>query len=77
MIKNGDEQTLTENEAVEFFNNYFIELPQKTIESAYGDINELKPKLTNNFSVCNSMFFDSVTSEEIYDIISNLNPLMH
>lgn len=42
-----------------------------TIENAYGDIDNLETKLTSN-DVCKSLFFNSVSIDEIHEIISNL-----
>lgn len=71
-IKNCSGQTLNEKETANFFNKYFISLPQKTIEKEYGDTVKLDKTITSNYSNLKSMFLNAVDEEEIFNAISNL-----
>lgn len=48
---------LIEIETANNFNDYFIDLPQKTIKKEYGDIDKIERNLTSNYSILNSAVF--------------------
>lgn len=72
-LTNNSGKILNRNETADYLNEYFINLPQKTIEKEYGDINKINPIPTNNYSNPNSIFLENVDEVEIIDIINNLN----
>ena len=71
-IKTDSGQILNERDSVEYFNNYFIDLPVKTIEKEYGDIEKIERNLTSNYSNPNSIFLNAVNEQEIATAIAKL-----